>query len=270
MYPAERIVRLVATDLDGTLLRSDGTISPRTLRALQAIQARGIPIVIVTARPPRTVRTLTRQIAGGLAICGNGAIVYDPARDVIVAQTSLDAAIARALIDALRAAIPGVGFATEAGLHYGEEPDYAPTERDPTDDDLRIADALVLSERGVTKLIVRHPGWALDALFARVAAIVGARAAVTHSGAPFVEVAAPGVTKAATLATLCAQRGIARAEVLAFGDGLNDLPLLTWAGQGIAVANAHPAVLAAATAITATNDEDGVAVVLERVVSRGS
>lgn len=89
---------------------------------------------------------------------------------------------------------------------------------------------------------------------------------MTHSGAPLVEVAAPGVTKAAALAILCAQRGIAQAEVLAFGDGLNDLPLLIWAGQGIAVANAHHAVLAAATAITNTNDEDGVAVVLERLV----
>ena len=261
-----RTIRLVATDLDGTLLRSDSTISPRTLRALGDIGALGIPIVIVTARPPRTVRTLAHQIAEGLAICGNGAIVYDLARAAIIAQTRLAATVAHALIGELRAAIPGVAFAIEAGLRHGEEPDYAPTERDPTDGELRIADALALSDGGVTKLIVRHPGWALDALFERVGAIVGGRAAVTHSGAPFVEVATPGVTKAAALADLCARRGIARSDVLAFGDGLNDLPLLTWAGRGIAVANAHPAVLAAATLVTATNDEDGVAVVLERLV----
>jgi Cof subfamily protein (haloacid dehalogenase superfamily) len=270
LYPADRPIRLVATDLDGTLLRSDGTISARTVRALEAVRARGIPIVIVTARPPRTVRTLTRQIAGGLAICGNGAILYDLAREAIVAQTRLSAAITHALIEELRAAIPGVTFAIEAGLRYGEEPDYAPTERDPTDGELQIADALALGDEGVTKLIVRHPAWALDTLLTRVEALIGTRAAATHSGAPFVEVAAPGVTKAAALATLCAQRGIAQDEVLACGDGLNDLPLLTWAGRGIAVANAHPAVLAAATAITATNDEDGVAAVLERVVSRRS
>ncbi len=270
LYSADRTIRLVATDLDGTLLRSDGSISPRTLRALTTVQARGIPVVLVTARPSRTVRPLIRQLAAGLAICGNGAIVYDLTRDAIIAQTRLDATVARALIGELRAAIPGVSFAIEAGLRYGEEPDYAPTERDPTDGELRIADALALSDAGVTKLIVRHPAWALDALLARVVATVGGRAAVTHSGAPFVEVAAPGVTKAAALAILCAQRGIAQTEVVAFGDGLNDLPLLTWAGQGIAVANAHPAVLAAANAITATNDEDGVAVVLEGVVGRGS
>jgi len=270
LYSTDRTIRLVATDLDGTLLRSDGSISPRTLCALTTVQGCGIPIVLVTARPPRTVRTLTRQITGALAICGNGALVYDLAREAIVAQTRLDATTTRALIKELRATIPGVSFAIEAGLRYGEEPDYAPTERDPTDGELRIADALALSDAGVTKLIVRHPAWALEALFARVAAIIGGRATVTHSGAPFVEAAAPGVTKATTLATLCAQRGIARADVMAFGDGLNDLPLLTWAGQGIAVANAHPAVLAAATAITTTNDEDGVAVVLERVVSRRS
>jgi len=266
MHSIDRTIRLVATDLDGTLLRSDGTISARTLRALAAVRARGIPIVIVTARPPRTVHTLTRQLADGLAICGNGAIIYDLAQAAIVAQTTLAAAVTHTLIEELRAVIPGVAFAIEAGLRYGEEPGYAPTERDPTDGELRIADALALSVAGVTKLIVRHPAWALDALFERVAALVGTRAAVTHSGAPFVEVAAPGVTKAAALAALCAQRGIAQRAVLAFGDGLNDLPLLTWAGQGIAVANAHPTVLAAAAAITATNDEDGVAVVLERLV----
>ncbi len=132
LYFADRTIRLVATDLDGTLLRSDGSISPRTLRALAMVQARGIPIVLVTARPPRTVRTLTRQITGALAICGNGAIVYDLAREAIIAQTRLDATVARALIGELRAAIPGVSFAIEAGLRYGEEPDYAPTERDPT------------------------------------------------------------------------------------------------------------------------------------------
>jgi len=164
MDSAERTIRLVATDLDGTLLRSDVTISPRTLRALTMIQARGIPIVITTARPPRTVRTLTRQVAGGLAICGNGAILYDLARETIVAQTSLDATVTRVLIGELRAAIPGVAFAIEAGLRYGEEPGYAPTERDPTDGDLQLADALTLSADGVTKLIVRQPTWALDAL----------------------------------------------------------------------------------------------------------
>ena len=216
------------------------TISSRTLRALAAIQARGIPIVIVTARPPRAVRLLTRGIENGLAICGNGAIVYDLALGAIVAQTSLDATTTRALIAEVRAAVPGVHFAIEAGLRYGEEPDFAPTERDPADGALQVADALTLGKEGVTKLIVRHPGWALDALYAQVLTIVGPRATVTHSGAPFIEVAAPGVTKATALATLCAGRGITRSAVLAFGDGLNDFPLLTWAGQGIAVANAHP------------------------------
>lgn len=128
-----RTIRLVASDLDGTLLRNDGTLSARTLRALAALRACGIPLVLVTARPPRTVRLLTQQIGGGLAICGNGAIIYDLEREAIEAQTILAAAIAGALIADLRAAIPGVTFAIEAGLRYGEEPDYAPTERDPTD-----------------------------------------------------------------------------------------------------------------------------------------
>lgn len=262
--------RLIATDLDGTLLRSDGTVSGRTRAALARAVAAGIVTVFVTARPPRRAREIARDVGiGGLAICSNGALIYDLAAEAVVQQTLLEAAHARALVGALRAAAPGVCFAVEAGLRYGQEPGYAAHSPHVEDAGLRYDDALALCAGGVTKLIVLHPTRPLAELLRLTHELAGATASVTHSGAPFVEVAATGVTKAVALAAFCAERDIAPEAVIAFGDMPNDLPLLGWAGHSVAVANAHPDVLAAAREITRTNDEDGVAVVLERLVVGG-
>ena len=257
--------RLVATDLDGTLLRDDGTISPHTAATLDRVRALGIPVVFVTARPPRRVREIARASGiGGLAICSNGALVYDLTTECVVRQTLLDAVVAHRLVAALREAAPGITFAVEAGLHYGQEPGYAP--HDPhAEQGLRYDDAIALCAEGVTKLIALHPTWALDELLLVAQRLVAEVAVVTHSGAPFVEIAAPGITKAAALAELCAELAIGSADVIAFGDMPNDLPLLDWAGYRVAVANAHPAVLAVADEVAAANYEDGVARVLARV-----
>jgi len=259
--------RLVATDLDGTLLRDDGTISAYSATVLNAVQAGGIPVVFVTARPPRRVREIARSVGmGGLAICSNGALVYDLATETVVQQTLLDANSAQRLVGALREAAPGICFATEAGLLYGQEPTYAPHSPHSEDTALRYDDALALCVDGVTKLIALHPTWELDALLLLAQRLVGETAVVTHSGTAFVEIAAPGVTKASALATLCADLGIAPTAVIAFGDMPNDLPLLAWAGHRVAVANAHPDVLALADEVTATNNKDGVALVLARLL----
>jgi len=134
------------------------------------------------------------------------------------------------------------------------------------DTDPVFDDAVGLCGSGVTKLIALHPTWSIDDLLRVTLDLAGESATVTHSGAPFVEIAAPGVTKASALAALCTRLGIAPADVVAFGDMPNDLPMLAWAGHSVAVANAHQEVIAAASEVTLANDEDGVAVVLERVL----
>lgn len=262
--------RLVATDLDGTLLRDDGTVSARTAATLERVQAGGIPVVFVTARPPRRVREIARAIGFvGQAICSNGALVYDLAADAVVRQTLLDAVVARDLVAALREAAPGITFAVEAGLRYGQEPGYAPHSPHAEDEGLRYGDAAALCAEGATKLIALHPAWPLGELLPLARRLAGEVAVVTHSGAPFVEIAAPGITKARALAALCAELAIEPAEVIAFGDMPNDLSLLDWAGYRVAVANAHPEVLALAHEVTTTNNDDGVARVLGRVFGQG-
>ena len=127
----------------------------------------------------------------------------------------------------------------------------------------QVLDALELVSRPVTKLVAQHGTLPLAELLTIATSAVGDDAVVTLSGTQFVEVNAPGVTKAAAVGALAERLEIARDEVIAFGDNLNDIPLLAWAGRGVAVANAQPDVLAVADEVTLSNDEDGVAVVLE-------
>lgn len=262
-------VRLVATDLDGTLLRPDGRVSARTRRVLRRVRAAGIAVVLVTARPPATLRLLAREAGvSGLAICANGALVYDLDRDEVVRHHPLAGEAARRLVLALREAAPGVCFAFVRGAGFACEPDYHAGARVVDHGEALLAaalldDALVLCAEPATKLIARHPELDPDALLARVRALGLDGFEATHSGAPFVEIAAAGVTKAWALAALCADLGVTSGEVVAFGDAPNDLPLLRWAGRGVAVANAHPAVLAAVAEVTDSNAADGVARTLE-------
>jgi hydroxymethylpyrimidine pyrophosphatase-like HAD family hydrolase len=198
-----------------------------------------------------------------LVICCNGALVYDLTRETVVAHVPLPPETARTVVAALRAAVPGACFAVEVGRAYGREPAYAALaaagEAPAEAAGARLDDALALCAVPVTKLIVRHPEHAPEALLAAVRGLGDARLEATHSGAPFVEISAAGVHKARALAALCADLGIDRQAVVAFGDMPNDLPMLAWAGHGVAVANAHPEVLARAVTVAPPNAADGVA-----------
>jgi len=261
--------RLFALDLDGTLLRRDGSISANTLGALRAAQARGITLLFVTARPPRRARLVSEESGlACVAICGNGSVLYDLTSNTLLHQQRLRPEHASLLVESLRTAVPDVGFAVEVGLRYGCDANYAILSehaRDRVDPLMRRADAVELCREGVTKLIVQQLDWPLPELLEMTRVFASSRATVTHSGSHFVEVMAPGVSKASILQDNCATLGIAAAEVIAFGDMPNDLPMLHWAGCGVAVANAHPEVLAAADLVTRSNDADGVALALERL-----
>ncbi len=262
------MIKLLATDLDGTLLRGDGTISDRTRRALEAARNAGIMTVLVTARPPRTVRARAHVLGiGGLAICCNGAIVYDLDQDHIVAHTPLTPQLARGLVLALRDAIPGVCFAVELGVRCGWEPGFAALRPLVREQAAGVEDdALVLCAEPVTKLIACHSDLPADELLRIAHTLVGETAHVTHSGAPYVEISAAGVQKASALAALCTQLAVPPAEVVAFGDMPNDIPMLVRARWGVAVANAHPEALRAADEVTDSNEEDGVGVVIEQLL----
>ncbi|WP_433164251.1 HAD family hydrolase [Kribbella sp. CA-247076] len=255
--------RLIATDLDGTLVHSDGTISDRTRSAVLAAQHAGSVFVMVTARPPRWLHDLADLVGEhGVAIVANGAILYDVVRRRPIRTRLIDPAVALEVAQAIRAEIPDVEFAIERSNRYGQEPNYL--NRWPKPDDTLVAGIEVLLSEPAAKLLVRHPSWHSDDLLARISPLVAGRVTASHSGGTsLVEISASGVSKAAMLADFAADQGIAAEESIAFGDSINDLPMLAWAGTSYGVANAHAEVLAVVDEVCQSNDEDGVAAVLE-------
>jgi Cof subfamily protein (haloacid dehalogenase superfamily) len=257
--------RLIATDLDGTLVRHDGTISARTRSAVLAAQHAGSVSVMVTARPPRWLHDLADLVGEhGVAIVANGAILYDVVRRQPIRTRLIDPAVALEVAQAIRAEIPEVEFAIERSDRYGQEPHYV--NRWPRPDDTLVAGIEVLLSEPAAKLLVRHPSFHSDELLARINPVVEGRVTASHSGGTsLVEISASGVSKAAMLADFAATQGISAAESIAFGDSINDLPMLAWAGTSYGVANAHAEVLAIVDTVCPSNDEDGVAAVLEEL-----
>ncbi|MGH4008933.1 MAG: HAD family hydrolase [Pseudonocardiaceae bacterium] len=267
---------MVASDVDGTLLDPTDRISERTRAAVHRVLAAGVPFVLVTGRPPRWIPPIVEQLGhAGYAVCANGAVLYDAATDCVRYSATLDPLQLRDAADMVTAALPGAKLAVELptgrALRNGfdeflAEPGYTHPwpdgESTPTPRD-------VLLGRSATKLLVRQPDARSDVMAAAVREIVSAqleaRVHVTFStGHGLIEISAPGVTKGSGLARLAGELGIAPGEVVALGDMPNDLPMLQWAGHGVAMANAHPAVLEVADEITAPNSQDGLARILER------
>ena len=269
--------RLIATDLDGTLLRDDKSVSPRTVAALAAAEQAGIEVFFVTGRPARWMDVVSDHVHGhGLAICGNGAAVVDlhggPGAHRFVKVRELARQNALDAVTLVREAAPGTVYAVEQTYGFHQEPDYPKLHMERPDTlapaEELLAEGAVAAAEPVLKILAHHPDMDPDAFLTLARLAVGDRATVTRSSpSALLEISGPGVSKASTLALCCAERGISHEEVIAFGDMPNDVEMLTWAGRSYAMGNAHPDVLAAASGRTVGNNEDGVAVVIERILA---
>ncbi|MGA5820047.1 Cof-type HAD-IIB family hydrolase [Kitasatospora sp. NPDC094028] len=257
--------RLVATDLDGTIVRSDRTISARTVAALARAERAGALVVLVTGRPP----SLMGDIAGafghrGVAICSNGALGFDLSTRTVVAERSIPADVLGETARLIREAVPGIGLAVEYADELVADEHYESRPWSAEDPPVRRLDDVRLFGRPAPKLLGRHPTLSASALVRRLLPVVGGRVGLYHSGGErLVEMVAWGVSKATALDELARRHGIAREDTIAFGDMPNDLPMLGWAGTSYAMANARAEVLDLADRIANGNDEDGVAEVLE-------
>ena len=255
---------LVATDLDGTIVREDGTITARTVAAFARVEAAGAHFVLVTGRPPRAMTTVAAAFGHrGTAICANGALSFDMRTETVEVRHLIPAPVLAAAGSALRAAVPGIGLAVEYPYGHAADHVYQTVMWDQT---IPRLDDAELFARPASKLLGRHFGYGCDDLLALAVPAISDLVSVSHSNSRgLVEAAAFGVTKATVVAELAASHGIGRQAVIAFGDMPNDLPLMTWAGTSCAVANAHPDVLAAASYVIGSNDDDGVAEFLEKL-----
>ncbi len=264
--------RLVASDVDGTLLGASETPSERTRSVVARVQAARIPFVLVTGRPPRWVPRIAEQL-GDLrwAICANGAVRYDIAADRVVSSTTLTPEALRGLADSCARALPaawlgvervGTSAFADVARQFLCEPGYQHAWDNP---DHSTAARELLFERPAIKLLVRDPRLTSDQMVAALAPLIPADIDLTFSNPKgLIEAAPGGVTKASGLASLAGEFGVDSCDVIAFGDMPNDTDMLRWAGHGVAMGNAHPDVLAVADEVTAPNTEDGVALVLER------
>ena len=261
-------MRLIASDLDGTIIGRDGKISARTVRAFKDAAAAGVEIVFVTGRPPRWLDPLREQIGHeGTVICSNGAVVYDLVRsEVISAKTLPHTNIFQAREIILRLH-PRATFAAETTFGFQLEPGFVEQgsvelldgiEPMPLEQSLTERDAVV-------KFLARGRDLDPDAFLAEVQDAVSHLVAVTHS-APTVallEMAQPGINKAVTLAGYASSLNIDPQDVVAFGDMPNDIEMLEWAGHGYAMASGHPEAIGAARYQAPAFADDGVAQILE-------
>jgi hypothetical protein len=254
--------RLVATDLDGTLLHSDGTVTTRTAEVLRAVQNLGVEVAFVTARPRRWMDELWQHVGSrGLAVVSNGALLLDVATGEALEVRAIEVGPGITLAETIRAALPGCAFGLELLDSVAVEPGFLQTPAD-LPSGAAVGPVHEVWTAPALKLLVRHPG--LDPVVLRegVLGAVGDLAVTTWTTDGLMEISAVGVTKGAGLARLCARRGLEASDVVAFGDMPNDIPMLAWAGTSYAVANAHPSVLEVTDHVAPSNDDDGVATVL--------
>ncbi len=258
---------LIATDLDGTLLRGDDTHSDRSVDALALAAAAGAQHLVVTGRPAPRVRPLLDALGStGLAVCGQGAQLYDAGADRLLWSITLDRELAETALGKIEAEVGQVYAAVDQDGVDGLtliEPGYLMPH--PTLPAVRVARRGDLWCEPISKVLLRHPTLSDDELAATARAVVGSLATVTMSGPGTVELQPCGVTKATGLALAADHLGLGAHETIAFGDMPNDIPMFDWAAHGVAMANAHPELKAVADEITLSNEDDGIAVVLERL-----
>ena len=263
-----QIPKLVVFDVDGTLLDWHGNMTDATKRTLTRLRAAGIPLALATGRP-MAIADHTLHTVGGAdwMACGNGSTLFEVATGQLLRDRCLPEGVAAPIVTGMRVRLPGVGFALEVGNTVIEEHGF--NRRVPEDPiGAPVGDVLVAlrSNPGpVRRLISFHDDYdhRLDELAAVLDGFLPADCQIQFAGLPIVDVSPLGDHKAAALEVLVQHLGIEPADVIAFGDGRNDVEMLEWAGVGVAMGNARADVQVVADHVTAHIDDGGIAAFLD-------
>jgi hypothetical protein len=263
---------LIATDVDGTLLDEDELVTPRTKAAVLAAVDAGTQFVLATGRPPRWISPVVDALGfAPMAVCANGAVLYDSATDRILSARTLSVDVLAELAEVATRVIPGAGLAVErvgrsahdaATPQFLSSPGYEHAWLNPDNTEVSLDDVL---DAPAVKLLIRKAGARSADMAAALAPHVGIQGDLTYStNNGLIEVVPLGVSKATGVDEVARPLGIMAEDVITFGDMPNDIPMLLWAGLGVAMGNAHPEAKAAADEVTTSNTDDGLARVLER------
>lgn len=263
---------LIATDVDGTLLDPGERITTRTREVVLAAIAAGATFVLATGRPPRWIPPVVEQLGfAPMAVCANGAVIYDAATDRVISARTLAVDALTELAEIAVRVVPGAGLAVErvgstahdtATPQFVSAPGYEHAWLNPDNTEVSYSDLL---SAPAIKLLVRKPGMPSSELAAALTGHVRSLGDITYStNDGLVEISPVGISKAMGIEEIARPLGVNAEDVVAFGDMPNDVPMLRWAGHGVAMGNAHSEAVAAADEVTAGNDDDGVARVLER------
>jgi HAD superfamily hydrolase (TIGR01484 family) len=255
--------RLIVSDMDGTLLRWDDTVSEATVAELERWREDGVPVVLATGRPPRWMHKIREVLRHGTAVCCNGAILLDLGTNEILDEDLLAPGVLQEVTTELRRRRPDIWFAVEYGDQFRHEPVYRPR-WDVHAPGVEVASLEEMVAAPVAKLLARHESLPRDEFVSLVESVAGGVATVTNSSDDaLAEISAAGVTKASGLAKVAARHGVDPEDIVVFGDMPNDIAAFEWVrdggGRAVAMAHAHADLLAVATDVTGTNDDDGVA-----------
>ena len=261
--------RLIATDLDGTVVPHVGEISARTVNAFRKAHDAGIEIFYVTGRPPRWMKAIHETFGMGNAICANGAILFDLANQKVIEQWLIPIEIQKMVITRLREAIPSCHFALEYGDNFFREKKYQ-AKWDSGVDNIGVE---LIEERMTEpafKILVRCENGEMtsDEMLDVAKKEIGDLCTVTHSN-PYeslLEISAQGVSKGETLAKVAQRAGIAQADVVSFGDNPNDFSMLEWAARSWAMSDGHPDCQKYSNYVADAHHEDGVAIIVEQLL----
>jgi Cof subfamily protein (haloacid dehalogenase superfamily) len=258
---------LIAVDLDGTLLGRGGQVSARTAESLLMAKNAGHSIVAVTGRSWRTcVERLQPAATIDYAVCSNGAYAYDIVAGEILWSHPIDPIACLEAMRNIRREFPNVGFAWESATGFSYEKAFLKQSDDPTALE-HGGSGGVLGQSDLYKILIRVPHLSGQEFQQSIETLVSDVFEASTSGAPFLDATARGINKATGLAAAAQHFGFKSADVIAFGDNLNDIPMLNWAGTAVAMGNAHQEVLQIADAMTVSNLRDGVAVYLDKFVN---
>ncbi|MCL2043796.1 MAG: Cof-type HAD-IIB family hydrolase [Treponema sp.] len=265
-------VRLLALDLDDTLLRSDLTISYRTKNVIKKTVAAGVTVVLASGRVPAAMEHFAKLLGlnrqNGYLICNNGTIIQETATGRIVSEIRLDGKSALTAFDLADAE----GFAVQI---YEDDVMYVSKHNEYTSYDQKLTglrQVVVENFRamvggGCHKLLFPGDPLILPHLEQLLRVYLGDTLTIFTSKPYFLEVLPPDTNKGTALAKVAGYLGVKQEEVLAIGDSMNDEAMILWAGTGVALANSDTRIrLIADLVIQKTNDDDGVAEVIEKYV----